>query len=296
MIQAEPPTFVRIGERRNPIETRPRVALLESRLNRELARLIERQGGAALCVPALREIPTFTPAACSTLIDELERGEHELVVFLTGVSVSLLFESADAVGRRAELVNALKHSVTVCRGPKPTAALRGFGVPAAACAQEPYTTAELIDVLAAFELERRSLLVLHCGERSETLAETLKARGARVSELWLYRWLMPEDTRPLEALVERIVSCEVDALVITCQIQFRFLLETAIRMGQKEELLRALRENVVVGAVGPVCAAALTVHGVPVGVMPEHPKMGPLSVALLRQLSAQNRTTRSRTP
>ena len=36
----------------------PRIALLESRMSRELSRLVEKHGGDPLCVPALREVPT----------------------------------------------------------------------------------------------------------------------------------------------------------------------------------------------------------------------------------------------
>jgi hypothetical protein len=40
----------------------------------------------------------------------------------------------------------------------------------------------------------------------------------------------------------------------------------------------------VVAAVGPTCHAILHVHGVDVDVMPDHPKMGPLIVSLMRHL------------
>ena len=40
----------------------------------------------------------------------------------------------------------------------------------------------------------------------------------------------------------------------------------------------------MVAAVGPTCHAILQAHGVDVQVIPEHPKMGPLVVALMRHL------------
>src|SRR5262245_1506005 len=107
---------------------RPLVALLESRMSRELGRLVEKHGGEPWCVPAVRECPELSPEVSSGLIDELGSGTHEIIVFMTGVAVSLLFEAAEQIGRRPDLVQALKRMTTVCRGPKPTAALRGFGV------------------------------------------------------------------------------------------------------------------------------------------------------------------------
>lgn len=253
-------------------------------MSRELARLVEKHGGEPFGIPAVKECPEFTPELANKLIDDLFGDRHEVVVFMTGVAVSLLFEMAETIGRRPDLVAALRRLTTVCRGPKPTAALRGFGVPPTLSAREPFTSAEIIDALSGIELKGRRVILLHYGERSETLAETLLARQARVEELWLYRWLMPDDTSGLLGVVKRITSGDVDALAITCQIQFRHLYEVAAKAGLAEKMVRALNERVVVAAVGPTCEAILHAYGVRVQVMPEHPKMGPLVIALMRHL------------
>ena len=258
-------------------------------MSHELARLVEKHGGDPVCVPAVRESPELSPETLSKLIEDLKGDRHEIVIFMTGVAVSLLFEVADQVGRRPELVAALKRLTTVCRGPKPTAALRGFGVPPTLTAREPFTSAELIDALAGIELKGRRVILLHYGERSSTLAETLLARQAQLDELWLYRWLMPEDTEPLASLVQRLIGGEIEALSITCQVQFRHLMTVAESLHLERELVRALNDKVVVAAVGPTCAAVLRAYGVRVQVMPDHPKMGPLVISLLRHLELGTR-------
>lgn len=266
---------------------RPVVALLEARMKSELARLVEKHGGAPLCVPAVREAPRIEPEAVRELLDELSAGRHEIVIFMTGVAVSLLFELAQELGRHAELVTSLRNITTVCRGPKPTAALRGFGVPPTLSAREPFTAAELIDALSDLEISERGVLLFNYGERSETLSETLLARRAELSEFWLYQWQFPTDIAPLEQLVRRIVERSVDAVAITCQIQFRHLYQVAERLDLGRELVDALRKDVVVAAVGPTCRAIIEVHGVAPHVMPEHPKMGPLVMSLMRYLDAK---------
>jgi uroporphyrinogen-III synthase len=263
---------------------RPVVALLEARMSRELSRLVEKHGGNPLCVPALREVPAAPIEVTRIVIDDLVNARHEVVVFMTGVAASLLFEVAEQEGRRQELVQGLRNVTTVARGPKPTAALRGFGVPPTITAREPFTSAELIDALSALPLEGRPVLLFHYGERSATLAETLRARQVALSECWLYRWLMPDNTRDLGALVGTIVSGGVDALVVTCQVQFRHLYEVARQLSLAPALVDALRNGVVVAAMGPTCRATLQVHGVPVHVMPEVPKMGPLIRSLMLHL------------
>jgi uroporphyrinogen-III synthase len=269
---------------------RPVVALLEARMSRELSRLVEKHGGSPRCVPALREVPAGSLDVTRAVIDELVNARHELVVFMTGVAASLLFEVAEQDGRRQELVRGLSQVTTVARGPKPTAALRGFGVPPTLTAREPFTSAELIDALSGLPLEGRSVLLFHYGERSATLAETLRARQVVLSECWLYRWLMPDDTRELGALVASIIAGEVDALVITCQVQFRHLFEVARQLALGHALLEALASgSVIVAAMGPTCHATLQAHGVPVHVMPEVPKMGPLIRSLMLHLQQSSK-------
>jgi uroporphyrinogen-III synthase len=260
------------------------VAVLEARMQRELARLVEKHGGVPLCVPALREVPAGSDQAVLSVIEELVQGRHDVVIFMTGVAALLLFEVAERAGRRKELVQALAQMTSVARGPKPTAALRGFGVPPTLTAREPFTSAELIDALSAMPLEGQRVLLFHYGERSATLAETLRARELELSERWLYRWLMPEDTRALAALASSIIGGEVHALMITCQVQFRHLLEVSRQAALAQPLLQALRQDLVVAAIGPTCHAILQLHGVPVHVMPEQPKMGPLVRSLMLYL------------
>jgi uroporphyrinogen-III synthase len=272
---------------RNAVRTvgaAPRVALLEARMSSELARLVQKHGGVAVCAPAVREsreldidLPTV-----DALISSIVTGRYDFVVFMTGVAVSLLFELAERLGRRADLVAGLTGVTTVCRGPKPTAALRGFGVTPTLTARSAFTSAEVIDVFANVEIGGRRVLLFHYGERSDSVAETLLARGALLDEQWLYRWRLPDDTTALENLIGGILGGDIDALAVTCQIQFRHLYQIAERLGVDRDLVDALNERVVVAAVGPTCHAILQVHGVHVDVMPEHPKMGPLIVSLLR--------------
>jgi uroporphyrinogen-III synthase len=277
------------------MSSRPRVALLEARMSRELARLVEKHGGAPTCVPAVQESgQELDPDVANGLIGRLAQGDYDIAVFMTGVAVSLLFETAERLQRRPDLVAGLRRVTTVCRGPKPTAALRGFGVVPTVTAREAFTSAEVIDALASVELKGRRVLLFHYGERSDALAETLLAREAILEEQWLYRWRLPEDTSGLEGLVSAIIRGDVDALAVTCQIQFRHLFQVAERLGLDKDLVRALNERVVVAAVGPTCHAILQVHGVDVHVMPEHPKMGPLVASLMRYLDHRTAPARFR--
>jgi len=262
----------------------PRVAILEARMSHELARLVEKHGGESVCVSALEERHELDDDKADQLVSAIAMGAYDVAVFMTGVAASLLFQAAERIGRRADLVAGLRRMITVCRGPKPSAALRGFGVTPTLMARESFTSAEVIDAFAGIELKGRRVVLFHYGERSDSLAETLSARQAAVDEQWLYRWELPADTSKLEILVTHIIEGRLDAIAITCQIQFRHLYRIAQGLALEQDLVRTLNERMVVAAVGPTCQAILQMHGVRVDVIPEHPKMGPLIVALMRHL------------
>src|SRR3954471_6879329 len=96
-----------------------RIALLEARMSGELAAMVERQGGIAYSVPAVRETPLETPEETSAFVDALGAGQFDLVVFMTGVGASALLKEAEKRGRLDAVRAALQKSTTVCRGPKP---------------------------------------------------------------------------------------------------------------------------------------------------------------------------------
>jgi uroporphyrinogen-III synthase len=259
-----------------------RVALLEARLGGELSKLVERHGGAAYNVPAVREETIDAGPEVEALINKLSAGEIQFVVLQTGVGVMTLLNEAEKLGRKDELIGALKQVTTVCRGPKPSAVLARNKIQISVNAAEPYTTAELIAALEPLALEGAGVALLHYGERNAALTDALRARGARLDELCLYEWRLPGSVAPLETLVTEIIDQKVDAVAFTSQIQARHLFQIAAESGRAGELRDALNEKTVVASVGPTCTAALRALGVEAHVEPEHPKMAPMVQALLK--------------
>jgi uroporphyrinogen-III synthase len=265
-----------------------RVALLEARLASEAAALVRRLGGLPVSVPALREEPVFATAMVRSFLENLAAGEIAIVIFQTGVGVNALFDEAAALGSEQALVDGLASVVTVSRGPKPGGALAARGLRPTFTVPTPYTTAEVLAVLAPLPVDRAGVAIINYGERNEALAGALEERGARTFELTLYEWRLPEDTAPLMGLVDQILAAEVDAVTFTTQVQVRHLFAvTDPRV--RPALVEALDRLVVTGAVGPTCAQALRAFGVEDIVVPENPKLGPLFAALASRLAARPR-------
>jgi uroporphyrinogen-III synthase len=241
-----------------------RVVLLEARMESELANLARRHGLEPVSVPALREETADCAVEVNELIDALARGDMDY-------------------NRRDELIEGLRRTRVVARGPKPTAVLARCGLRPAVSAREPFTTSDLIDAMIPVDLSDKNVALLHYGEPNLSLAESLTRRGARLRELLLYEWRLPADTTRLIRLIDELIDHQYAAIAFTSQIQARHLFRLAAEAG-KEDQLRAALDEIVVASIGPTCTAALSNLGVRPRVEPERPKMGPLILAVARHL------------
>jgi uroporphyrinogen-III synthase len=75
-----------------------RIAILESRLGRQLAGLVVQRGGVPFHAPALAEPPDLDPGQIAALVDALEARPAKLFIFQTGVGTRALFAVTDSLG------------------------------------------------------------------------------------------------------------------------------------------------------------------------------------------------------
>jgi uroporphyrinogen-III synthase len=261
------------------------VALLEGRMSNELADLVRRHGGVVRSAPAVREAPLNCAGIVREFVTRLGSSASRAFVFLTGAGATALLEEAERQGMLPFVVDTLNRGVVVCRGPKPAAALKRYGVSTHVSAPSPYTSRELIESMSGLDLTRSEVTIVHYGERNEALASALQGRAAAVNEMCVYEWRMPDDIEPLHGLARAIAERDIDAVVFTSQVQWKHLARVSCDLGILEAVKNALSTGIVVAAVGPICSAALIDAGVRPHVVPENPKMGPLVVALAQYFS-----------
>jgi uroporphyrinogen-III synthase len=254
------------------------IALLENRRGAELDALVRHAGGTPVRAVSVLEVER--PGDVARLADGLDHRRFDVVVFQTGAGVQALLNHAEHRGRVDASVAALRRCTVACRGPKPLAVLKRHGITPHVTTAKPHTSDELIDGLARLNLDRRTVALVHYGEQNRSLSAALGARGARVDDICAYEWTLPEDPGPLVALMERVIDGRVDALLVTSQIQYRNLCEVAERADRERLLKLALQTEVIVGAIGPVCADAIRRTGVMPDVMPAAPNLPSLVRAL----------------
>ncbi len=261
------------------------VAILESRLGGELAELVEKRGGRPMLAPALAEVPDVDNATIVRLLGEFESRPPKIAIFQTGVGTRALFAATDSLGLTPKLLRLLARCVVVARGPKPISALRARSVRIDRSAEEPYTTAEVLDSLRDLSFDGERVVVQRYGETNVELEKALRAGGAEVVEIPTYRWALPENTAPLARLIDALERKQVDATVFTSASQAHNLFALSERLGRQATLAANLNHTLV-ASIGPVCSAALEEHGVKIALEASPPKLGPLVAALDRALSA----------
>ena len=260
------------------------VAILETRTGAHLAELIARRGGVPMLAPALEEVPDADPEAVRSMIERWRSEPFKICIFQTGVGTRALFGATDAAQLTAELKQLLAASLVVVRGPKPVGELNARDIRIDIRASSPFTTEMVLEALAATDVRDSSILVQRYGAANRALAEALEARGATVSEIATYRWGLPQDTRPLIALIAALERGEVDAVVFTSAVQVHHLYAVADQTGNSGGLAAQLNRSIV-ASIGPVCSRALREFGVVPTLEADPPKLGPLMVALDAALS-----------
>jgi uroporphyrinogen-III synthase len=259
------------------------VAVTAARRKEELGALLDRRGARVVHAPAIRIVPLADDTELVAATRAVLAAPVDLVVATTGVGFRGWLEAADAWD--LPLVEHLRGARVLARGPKARGAIRGGGL-VDAWSPESESSAEVLEhLLAGAEgplAGRRIAVQLH-GDPLPDFVEGLRAGGADVLTVPVYRWVLPEDVGPVRRLVGSVVAGAVDAVTFTSAPAAASLLQVAGELGQHAELVAALRDRVRAIAVGPVTAGPLEAVGVPTW-QPERARLGALAREVVARL------------
>jgi uroporphyrinogen decarboxylase len=256
-----------------------RVAALESRNAAEMERLIEKFGGKPFVSPSMREVPLEKNSDAIDFAHRLITGGIDVMIFLTGVGFRHLLAAVEKHVDRQRFLHSLTDIITICRGPKPVAAMAEVGLKPTHKVPEPNTWRELLATIdAGIPIANQHVALQEYGISNRSLIAGLEARGAKVVQVKVYQWDLPFDTAPLESNVRAIAAGERDVVLFTSAHQVVNMLRIAERLGVSETLHDGLKQTVVC-SIGPTTSEMLRDHEIAVDVEPEHPKMGPLVMA-----------------
>ncbi|WNI34204.1 uroporphyrinogen-III synthase [Streptomyces sp. ITFR-6] len=264
------------------------VGVTAARRAEELATLLRRRGASVVHAPALRIVPLADDSELLAATQELVASVPDVVIATTAIGFRGWIEAADGWGIGDRLLDRLRGVELLARGPKVKGAVRAAGL-TEAWSPASESMAEVLERLLAEGVEgRRIALQLH-GEPLPGFVESLRAAGAEVIGVPVYRWMPPEDITPLDRLLDLTTTRGLDALTFTSAPAAASMLRRAEERGMLPELLGALRDDVVSACVGPVTALPLQAHGLDT-IQPERFRLGPLVQTLCRELPSRART------
>ncbi|MFF4195642.1 uroporphyrinogen-III synthase [Nonomuraea sp. NPDC001831] len=258
------------------------IGVTATRRREEFAALLARRGARVVSAPAIRLVPLAEDADLLAATRHTLQAPLDDVVVTTGVGFRGWMAAAEGWGLSADLGDHLGRARLLTRGPKARGAVRAAGL---TDHWTPVTEScdEVKEYLLAQDLRGRRIAVQQHGEPLTAFVAALRAAGAEVIEIPVYRWLPWRDGSPLRRLISQAVSGAVDAVAFTSAPAVHAMLGAARSDGLEDALLAAFGGSVVAACVGPVTAEPLTSRGVRV-LQPDRSRLGALARALARHL------------
>ncbi|KAA5538533.1 uroporphyrinogen decarboxylase [Roseiconus nitratireducens] len=255
------------------------IASLESRRADDMARLIERHGGVSHVSPSMREVPIEPNREAINFAYRVMTGEINTVIFMTGVGFRFLMRAVEKHVDTRRFLDALSDITTLCRGPKPVAAMREFGIQPTHKVGEPNTWREILQYIDSHQVPIANQVVglQEYGISNASLVAGLEARGASVAPVRVYGWDLPTDTEALRENVTKLADGERDMLLLTSAHQIVNMMRIAEQMGITDRLRDGLRTTAI-ASIGPTTTQMLSECDLHADLEPAHPKMGHLVI------------------
>jgi uroporphyrinogen-III synthase len=256
------------------------VAVTAERRRDEMAALLQRRGARVVTASTLTIVPLADDDALRAATEATIGLVPDLVVATTGFGFRGWIEAAEGWGLGDRLREVLGKARLLARGPKPCGAIRAAGL-VEEWAAKTEASEEILAKLLAEGVAGHRIVVQEHGEPQTEFVAALRAAGAAVVEVPVYRWVPPPDPAPVRRLVEQIIAGQIDAITFTSAPAVRSFLSLA--GADADGVLDRLRTHTLVACVGPVTAAPLAERSVPV-VMPERFRLGALIKTLTDEL------------
>jgi uroporphyrinogen-III synthase len=257
------------------------VGVTSGRRHEELVDLLERCGARVISAPAVRIKPLDDHAELLAATRGCLAVPPDIFVVTTGVGLRSWLSAADGWGLGEQLRTVIAGAEVHARGPKAIGALRTAGLHES-WSPVSESLREVLDHLRARDVRGVRVAVQLHGDPELELVDGLRAAGADVVPVPVYRWSKPDDLAPLTKLIELIAARNVDAVAFTSAPAVAGLLAAADDAGRREAVVAAFRGDVVPACVGVVTAEPLERLGVRT-LQPERPRLG----ALVRAISVE---------
>jgi uroporphyrinogen-III synthase len=269
------------------------VGVTADRRGEEQALMFRRLDLDVVHAPVMKTVPVSHDGRLRAATEALIADPPDYLVANTGLGMRSWWGQLAGWGLEEGLFAALDgHTRIAARGPKAVGATRMIGLEIWQRAPDEQLATVGRQLLAEGVDGCRVAVQLH-GEDRQDLTEVLRAAGAEVIELPVYRWTLPSDDQPAFDLIEGCCRGSVDALTFTAGPQIRNLMTLARSVGLADALISACAgDDLLVACIGPVCAAVAVEEGLVDVAVPEHWRLGSMVRMVAEKLEGRRRLVR----
>jgi len=279
----EPPTVIVVGDvvrlrpQLNWFETRPlfgrRVLMTRAKEQAgELAGLLAAYGAEPIEAPTIRIVPPADWAPVDRAISNI--GSYDRVIFTSVNGVARFMTRLRDNGFDAR---SLAGREVCCIGPRTAQELDTYGVKADMVPAE-YQAEGIIDAFGREHVSGASILIPRAEVARELLPDELRARGAHVDVVPVYRTVVPDgDGAAWRRLLD---EAQVDIVTFTSSSTVR---NFVTMLGGAEPATRLLR-SVTVAAIGPITAKTAEDAGLTVSIVPGENTIPAMVEAIVRHV------------
>lgn len=224
--------------------------------------MLRRYGAWVRCAPTMQTVPLDDDHRLVAASHELLDDPVDVVVVTTGAGFTGWLQAAQGWGIGAHLLRAMATARIVVRGPKAKGAVRSVDLAEEWTAPNE-TSDEVLDYLIRQSPAGLRIAVQVHGDPMTDFCAALRAAGATVTEVPVYRWTGPEDVGAVDDLVNAVVRRELEAVTFTSAPAVSGLFRRAAVLGSEQEMAAAFSERVLAMSVGPVTAHPLVSRDIP---------------------------------
>jgi uroporphyrinogen III methyltransferase/synthase len=284
----EPPTVIVVGdvvrlrEQLNWYERRPLFGkrVLMTRAKEQAAELAEQlaaYGAEPVEAPTIRIVPPEDWTAVDQAIGTV--GSYGWVIFTSVNGVDRFMTRLRAKGLDAR---CLAGRQVCCIGPRTAQELEKFGVHADVVPAD-YQAEGVIAALGGRDLKQARILIPRAEVARELLPDELRARGAHVDVVTVYRTIVPQDDR--EEWRRQLSDRQIHVVTFTSSSTVR----NFVTLLGGVDRARLLLQSVLVACIGPITARTAEEFGLTVSIVPGENTIPALVNAIVRHYEAGRR-------
>lgn len=249
-----------------------RIGVTSDRRSDELISAFQRRGAEVMHAPALRIAPLTESVTLQHDTNKVIDAQPDYAIITTAYGMRRWAEAADTYGVWSELHDVLEKATILVRGPKARGAVRASGLDDDGAAEDERTDT-VLDMLLQRDIAGRTVAFQLHGLLDHEQIRRLEDAGARVITVMPYTWARPTEDNELLRMIDAVIERQLDILTFTAAPAVDAFLGVAQQYGKREDLLEALKTDVICAGVGGVTITPLTEAGIE-AVIPNRWRLG----------------------